>query len=76
MCVKNKKNHARQVTDTGAINMFLNDEAFQKIVLGGNYFKINRLEGTFAPPPVCGDTVRYKFISNNIISNIPKLQFC
>eukprot|EP00090_Calanus_glacialis_P039043 TRINITY_DN67_c0_g1_i1.p1 TRINITY_DN67_c0_g1~~TRINITY_DN67_c0_g1_i1.p1 ORF type:complete len:574 (-),score=93.39 TRINITY_DN67_c0_g1_i1:129-1850(-) len=56
-CVKNKKNHARQVTDTGAINMFLNDEAFQKIVLGGNYFKINRLEDTFAPPPVCGDSL-------------------
>lgn len=56
-CMKTKKNHARQVTDTGAINMFLNDEAFQKIVLGGNYFKINRLEDTFVPPPVCGDTL-------------------
>jgi len=56
-CMKDKKNHARQVTDTGSINMFLNDEAFQKIVLGGNYFKINRLEETFAPPPVCGDSL-------------------
>merc|ERR1711892_1632711 len=56
-CVKDKKNHARQVTDTGAINMFLNDEAFQKIVLGGNYFKITQLEDTFVPPPVCGDTL-------------------
>eukprot|EP00091_Calanus_sinicus_P014765 TRINITY_DN3243_c0_g1_i3.p1 TRINITY_DN3243_c0_g1~~TRINITY_DN3243_c0_g1_i3.p1 ORF type:complete len:565 (-),score=165.35 TRINITY_DN3243_c0_g1_i3:132-1826(-) len=56
-CMKDKKNHARQVTDTGSINMFLNDEAFQKIVLGGNYFKINRLEDTFAPPPVCGDSL-------------------
>jgi len=56
-CVKDKKNHARQVTDTGAINMFFNDEAFQKIVLGGNYFKINKLQEKFAPPPVCGDTL-------------------
>jgi len=56
-CVKDKKNHARQVTDTSSINMFLNDEAFQKIVLGGNYFRINRLLETFTPPPVCGDTV-------------------
>ena len=31
-----------QVTDTSAINMFLSDEAFSKIVLGGNYFRINR----------------------------------
>ena len=31
-----------QVTDTSAINMFLNDEAFANIVLGGNYFKILR----------------------------------
>ena len=56
-CMKDKKNHARQVTDTSSINMFLNDEAFRQIVLGGNYFKINRLEETFAPPPVCGDSV-------------------
>ena len=56
-CVKDKKNHARQVTDTSSINMFLNDEAFQKIVLGGNYFRITRLQETFKPPPVCGDSV-------------------
>jgi len=56
-CMKDKKNHARQVTDTSSINMFLNDEAFRQIVLGGNYFKINRLEETFAPPPVCGDSL-------------------
>jgi len=56
-CMKDKANHARQVTDTGSVNMFLNDEAFQKIVLGANYFKITRLEDKFAPPPVCGDTI-------------------
>lgn len=56
-CVKDKKNHARQVTDTSSINMFFNDEAFQKIVLGGNYFRITRLQNTFTPPPVCGDSV-------------------
>ena len=56
-CVKDKKNHARQVTDTSSFTMFLNDEAFQKIVLGANYFRINRLQHTFTPPPVCGDSV-------------------
>merc|ERR1711970_1190903 len=56
-CIKDKRNHARQVTDTGSINMFLNDEAFQKVVLGGNYFRITRLNETFGPPPVCGDTL-------------------
>ena len=30
-CVKDKKNHARQVMDTGSINMFLNDESFKQI---------------------------------------------
>lgn len=55
-CMKDKANHARQVTDTSSINMFLSDEAFSKIVLGGNYFRILRLESQFAPPPVCGDT--------------------
>ena len=56
-CMKDKKNHARQVTDTGAINMFFNDEAFKNIVLGGNYFRITNLTDIFSPPPVCGDTV-------------------
>jgi len=56
-CVKDKKNHARQVMDTGSINMFLNDESFKQIVLGGNYFKITRLQHKFQPPPVCGDTL-------------------
>jgi len=54
-CMKDKKNHARQQTDTSTINMFFNDEAFKKIVLGENYFRINRLTD-FTPPPVCGDT--------------------
>ena len=56
-CMKDKANHARQQTDTSTFNMFLNDEAFQKIVLGGNYFRINRLTNAFNPPPVCGDSV-------------------
>lgn len=55
--MKDKANHARQQTDTSTFNMFLNDEAFQKIVLGGNYFRINRLTNAFNPPPVCGDSV-------------------
>jgi len=65
-CVKDKKNHARQVTDTSSFTMFLNDEAFQKIVLGANYFRINRLQHTFTPPPVCGDSV----LSNEAIVGI------
>ena len=65
-CVKDKKNHARQVTDTSSINMFLNDEAFQKIVLGGNYFRITRLQDTFTPPPVCGDSVSFKLNSDDL----------
>ena len=59
-CMKDKANHARQQTDTSTFNMFLNDEAFQKIVLGGNYFRINRLTNAFNPPPVCGDSVSKK----------------
>ena len=39
-----------QVTDTSAINMFLNDEAFANIVLGGNYFKILRYENCYSVP--------------------------
>merc|ERR1719288_645771 len=61
-----KKNHTRQVTDTSTFAMFLNDEAFQKIVLGSNYFRINRLQHTFTPPPVCGDSV----LSNEAIVGI------
>ena len=59
-CMKDKANHARQQTDTSTFNMFLNDEAFQKIVLGENYFRINRLTNAFKPPPVCGDSVSRK----------------
>jgi len=39
-CMKDKANHARQVTDTSSINVFLSDQAFWKIVLGENLFKI------------------------------------
>merc|ERR1719244_1562015 len=52
-CVKDQANHARQFTDTSSLNMFLSDKAFRKIVLGGNYFKINDMEETFSPPPLC-----------------------
>jgi len=56
-CMKDKANHARQVTDTSAINMFFGDEAFRKIVLGENYFNILNISHLFQPPPVCGDTI-------------------
>ena len=48
---KDKANHARQVTDTSSINIFLSDEAFSSIVLGKNFFKITGLDTEFAPPP-------------------------
>ena len=56
-CMKTEDNHARQVTDTGSINIFLDDESFRKIVLGENYFRLTGLDSTYAPPPVCGTDV-------------------
>lgn len=53
-CMKDKANHARQVTDTSSINIFLSDQAFRKIVLGENFFKITGLDSTYSPPLVCG----------------------
>jgi len=55
-CVKDVPNHARQLTDTSSINMFLDDDAFKKIVLGENYFRLTGLDTLYAPPPVCGDS--------------------
>ncbi len=46
-------NHARQVTDTGSMNMFFSDEAFRKIVLGENFFRLTNLQDQFSPPPLC-----------------------
>ena len=56
-CVKDQANHARQLTDTSSINMFLDDEAFGKIVLGGNYFRLAGIDDRFAPPRLCGQEV-------------------
>lgn len=53
-CLKDKTNHARQVTDTSSINIFLSDQAFRKIVLGENYFRMTGISSTYAPPHVCG----------------------
>jgi len=53
-CVKDKANHARQVTDTSSINMFLSDNAFRNIVLGNNYFRLAGISDKFSPPPICG----------------------
>ena len=58
-CMKDEANHARQLTDTSSINMFLEDEAFRRIVLGENFFRITGLADAFAPPPLCGDSVRH-----------------
>ena len=52
-CMKDQVNHRRQVTDTSAINIFFNDEVFQKVVLGENYFKLTGLDSEFAPPKMC-----------------------
>lgn len=56
-CMKDVANHARQLTDTSSINMFFEDEAFRKIVLGENFFRITGLGDSFAAPPVCGDSM-------------------
>jgi len=53
-CMKDVTNHARQVTDTSSINIFLSDKAFRKIVLGENFFKMTGLSSKFAPPHICG----------------------
>ena len=53
-CVKDIANHARQYTDTSSINMFLDNAAFKKIVLGENYFRLLDMDDKFAPPPICG----------------------
>ena len=52
-CMKDEANHARQVTDTSAINIFFNDEVFKKVVLGENYFKLTGLSQQFVAPEVC-----------------------
>eukprot|EP00095_Tigriopus_kingsejongensis_P012514 maker-scaffold455_size166772-snap-gene-0.29 protein:Tk12514 transcript:maker-scaffold455_size166772-snap-gene-0.29-mRNA-1 annotation:"hypothetical protein BRAFLDRAFT_82927" len=54
-CMKDQLSHARQLTDTSSVNMFLNNESFRKIVLGENYFKLIGQADTFSPPPICGD---------------------
>jgi hypothetical protein len=54
-CHKTDANHAMQTTDTSSVNMFFDDEAFSKIVLGGNFFEAAGISTTFAPPPVCRD---------------------
>ena len=56
-CMKDKPNHARQVTDTSSINIFLSDNAFRKIVLGENYFRLAGIDGQFSAPKVCGAEV-------------------
>lgn len=55
-CMKNKPNHARQLTDTSTINMLLDDDAFRKIVLGENFFRISGTSDIYQPPPICQQT--------------------
>ena len=52
-CMKSEENYNRQVTDTSAINVFLTDNAFRKIVLGENYFKLTGLDSEFVAPEMC-----------------------
>ena len=66
-CVKTPESHARQVTDTSSINMFLDDEAFSKIVLGGNYFKLIGIDDVYAPPPICGAKVRQEEVVRSCV---------
>ena len=55
-CHKTDANHAMQQTDTSSINMFFDDEAFSKIVLGGNFFEAAGLS-TFTCRLSAQDTV-------------------
>ena len=52
-CIKTETNYNRQVTDTSAINVFFSDNAFRKIVLGENYFKLTGLDSEFVAPEMC-----------------------
>jgi hypothetical protein len=52
-CMKDPNNHARQLADTSSINLFLDEEAFRRIVLGGNFFRLTGLDSKYTPPPVC-----------------------
>ena len=52
-CLKNEAIYNRQVTDTSAINLFFSDNAFRKIVLGENYFKLTGLDSEFVAPDMC-----------------------
>ena len=35
--------------------MFFDDEAFEAIVLGGNFFRVAGISSTYAAPPICRD---------------------
>lgn len=64
-CMKDKASHARQLTDTSSINMLLDDEAFRKIVLGENFFRITGMQDTFQAPPVCPRKTNNTTTTNN-----------
>ena len=51
--MKTETVYNRQVTDTSAINVFFSDDAFRKIVLGENYFKLTELDSEFVAPEMC-----------------------
>lgn len=52
-CTKTLGIHASQATDTSAVNIFFPDEAFERIVLGKNFFRIAKMSSQYAPPAVC-----------------------
>jgi hypothetical protein len=49
----NKKpdQYARELEITSRVDRFLTDDAFRKIALGDNYFKLLNLD--YSAPPIC-----------------------
>ena len=69
-----QSSHARQLSDTSSINMFLDDEAFRNIVLGDNYFRLIGEDDKFRAPHVCGAEVN-KGYSCFVKSNCRKAKY-
>ena len=75
-CVKDEANHARQMTDTSSINMFLEDDAFSNIVLGRNYFRLTGIDQVYEPPPICGQQVECFVFLNSYFKQSFCMHYC
>ena len=70
-CMKDEANHRRQVTDTSSINVFLSDNAFRKIVLDENYFKMTGLDSEFEAPKVCQTKSQEDLTNIDLADTVP-----